>query len=1565
MMRRSPFKAEVRAHRVAQPGPQTDRAAATNHAFRLRVPAALTTALSLVLTSVLPSPGATYTDSEYLIDSWETDQGLPENSVTAMVQAPDGSLWFGTFNGLVHFDGARFTVYDPANTPGLPSAGIVHLHLDTSGRLYVSTYRGLVVSEAPRWTKFQPVRGWSGDYVRTFSENAGLLCVTSFDGRVFREQAGHFEELPEPPGQRGSGRLGHVDPAGRIWVAQPGHFFGSWDGRQWQSAKLAPELAPGLLSLTGLRDGRLLVVTTNELLRLEEEQVLSRQPLPHPLQEAWSAYEDLGGTIWISSRGLYRIGPSGDVRYFCTTNGLTYDNVRFTFQDRERNLWVGTSGGGLMRFKLRTFLSYGPESGLIERNVKTVAEDASGRILVGTYGGGLFAWMQGRLTALPADEQPASHWIQCLLPDREGHLWVGGYAAPEQDLALTVFTPAGRRSVPSAEAGNSNVRALFQDSRGRVWTGGNRAVSVYADGRFVVPPAPKEVSMGEVNCFAEDPQTGIIWAGGSEGLFQYAGGQWQEVRDAARKALNGILCLRAEPDGSLWVGGAGVGLQQLNRGRWSSITPRHGLPTPNITCILEDDSGHWWLGSNRGVVRAAREDVLRVADGTMARLPCQVFNLSDGMASIECTMGMQPSSLKDRQGRLWFATLKGVAMVDPHRLQLNTNPPPVRLRDVSYVNRRGNTVTIHADELPDPRLSASAGSLPQLTFPPGSSQLRARFAVPSFVAPEKVRLEYRLERNQTPLLVSEGSERYVTAQWLPPGNYRLRVTAANNDGLWNEEGTVVAFAVQPFFWQTLWFRALAVLLFGGGIVVTVSSLHRNRLRRTEDRLRQQQALAESEARFRRIVETTREWIWAVDKHGRHTYSNPAVEQILGYAPDEIARLNLSLLHPDDRRRVEAELPEKIRRKEGWTGRIMRWRHRDGTYRVLESSAIPALDAQGQLVGFQGANHDITERKRVEEALARNEATLRSLFRAVPVGIGILQGRTIRSVNDRICEIVGYSPKQLIGQESRILYESDAEYERVGRALYDHLWDAGLSHVETRFLRSDGNAREISLHVAPLQADDPAMGVAVVIQDITEEKRAAQILRESEAMLRSIFSAAPIAICMLGPDRTLHSVNDRAVEMFGYSADELLGSPPTRLYTSPEESERVGQILYRDLWSKNITRTECTLRRKDGTELRALVSAAPLHPDDPHAGAVVTVLDVTEWRRIEEALRASEDKFAKAFHTSPDAININRLSDGMFVDINDGFTALTGYTMEDVRGKTSTDLGLWANPEDRNRLTASLRERGEVSNLEALFRRKDGRVDTGLMSAKVIEIGGEPCIISITRDISERKRVEEAIRLSLEEKTALLKEVHHRVKNNLQIVVSLLNLQAVQTADPVTLNTLTDTQNRVRSMALLHETLYRSGNLARVNLASYVDELCAHLFRSCGSAAARIRLQTQAVGVSLNLDQAVPCGLIINELVSNALQHAFPNQQPGQITVALTASPLGQVTLAVSDDGTGLPPEATLRQSKTLGLQLVRALAQQLGGTADFAPGPGTTCHITFTSRDPALPSPPPSPPSTR
>jgi PAS domain S-box-containing protein len=340
--------------------------------------------------------------------------------------------------------------------------------------------------------------------------------------------------------------------------------------------------------------------------------------------------------------------------------------------------------------------------------------------------------------------------------------------------------------------------------------------------------------------------------------------------------------------------------------------------------------------------------------------------------------------------------------------------------------------------------------------------------------------------------------------------------------------------------------------------------------------------------------------------------------------------------------------------------------------------------------------------------------------------------------------------------------------------------------------------------------------------------------------------------------------------------------------------------------------------------------------------------MNERKRAEAATRESRELHRRL--TDSTLVGVWQVAlDGTTVYANPAMISLLDLDGQDALAGRSFPSFFTAESLDVLKLEHRKHSQGISSIYDAeLVGSRGGRRHVVVAGAPVLSDDGRLTgLICSYMDITARKRAEEALQASLDEKTALLKEVHHRVKNNLQIVISLLNLQAGQTKDRATLDTLINGRNRVRSMALLHETLYRAGNFARIDFAGYVDDLCAHLFRSCGTEAARIKLQTRVAGVSLNLDQAVPCGLIINELASNALKHAFPSGRSGTITVALATDEHQQITLSVSDDGVGLPPGLDIPQTQTLGLQLVCSLAQQLGGTAHFGAGLGTTCTVTF------------------
>ncbi len=310
--------------------------------------------------------------------------------------------------------------------------------------------------------------------------------------------------------------------------------------------------------------------------------------------------------------------------------------------------------------------------------------------------------------------------------------------------------------------------------------------------------------------------------------------------------------------------------------------------------------------------------------------------------------------------------------------------------------------------------------------------------------------------------------------------------------------------------------------------------------------------------------------------------------------------------------------------------------------------------------------------------------------------------------------------------------------------------------------------------------------------------------------------------------------------------------------------------------------------------------------------------------------------------------------GRITFANQRFCRALGKPLVEIIGKTDFDLFPPELARKHEQDDARLIKTGQIlETVEEHLAPSQGKIYVEVIKTPLRDARGKVIgLQGIYTDVTERKRSEEAIRASLEEKTVLLREVHHRVKNNLQIVISLLRLQAVRTKNPEALDTFQETGNRIHSMALLHETLYRSQSLAHVNFADYIESLCSHLFRSHAQKATRVKLDRHLQNVSMDLDRAVLCGLIVNELVSNALKHAFPNDRSGRIAVELQTTPQEQILLKVADDGVGLPWGLNLHQTKTLGHQLVFMLTEKLRGTMEVTRDRGAAFCITFPSRPP-------------
>lgn len=792
---------------------------------------------------------ATFTENpRYLVDTWDSESGLPEDSGTAMVQTEDGYLWFGTFNGLVRFDGISFEVLNPANTPELPSAGIVNLHLDHRGWLWISTYEGLVVRQKTGWRTFRKPQGWAGDFARSFAERQnGDLLITTFDGHVLEFKDDQLKELPPPPGAAKQGYLAYADEAGRWWVLQ-NEFIGTWDGERWQRMFPAEQLVPDAVGGGRARDGGLWLLRNRTLTKYRNDKEISRIELPELPGGFWSLFEDSRTNVWICTydKGMLQITPDGQMHRWNTTNGLHANGVRFVFEDNEGNRWVGTSGGGLVRIKDRRIQMWGTERGL-PLGLNSVCADRDGGLWVGTYGNGLFRRSDdGFVRAELPDGPRFPAYFQSVLHDRANRTWLGAY----KDGLFQVDNNASRH-FPATDTGGNNIIAMFEDSAGQIWvSGGGDGIGEFNGQEFRHFGIDQGVGKHAVVCFAEDHDH-RIWFTDRTGVFRLDDEHFAEVLDQEKKSLGEVSCLVALDDGSVWMGSDGRGLVRWRAGSLAKVDGRAGFPDTTVYSILDDHEGCFWVASRLGILRIPRKDLNAVADGRKPSLNFQILDRSDGLITRSFPVDRQPSAARDTNGRLWFATGKGLALIEPKDFRLNKVPPTVHIEKVIYQKPMNGQPTAQIQEttLADgQQLTLTGPFLEPLQLPPGSHRMEIQYGANCYSAPEKVRYQIKLQGLDDAWHdPAAGSERVASFYSLRPGPYTFRVRAANNDGIWNEAGTSLAFVVQPFVWQTWWFRAGAIALFvyAGGMAVwwRTRSEHRRQLAELERTSRQEVELA--------------------------------------------------------------------------------------------------------------------------------------------------------------------------------------------------------------------------------------------------------------------------------------------------------------------------------------------------------------------------------------------------------------------------------------------------------------------------------------------------------------------------------------------------------------------------------------------------------------------------------------------------------------------------------------------------------------------------------------------------
>jgi PAS domain S-box-containing protein len=461
--------------------------------------------------------------------------------------------------------------------------------------------------------------------------------------------------------------------------------------------------------------------------------------------------------------------------------------------------------------------------------------------------------------------------------------------------------------------------------------------------------------------------------------------------------------------------------------------------------------------------------------------------------------------------------------------------------------------------------------------------------------------------------------------------------------------------------------------------------------------------------------------------------------------------------------------------------------------------------------------------------------------------------------------------------------------------------------------------------------------------MTRSRRAAL---ESEARKRAMFESALDCVITMDHEGKVVEFNPAAEKTFGYQKSEVLDKPLADLVIprASRDKHREGLKLHLAIGKSKIIgrRIEITAIRADGSEFPAELAVTRIDVgEQPLFTAYLR--DITARKRSEELLR-------QVIESSPSAMVMTNAR-GEIVLINGQTEKLFGYRREELLGRSIDllvpDRSGENQPENRGSSVLALHPRLMGAGRELSARRKDGSEFPVEIGLKPVRTNAGTMVLSAIVDISAHKQAEDAMKAALKEKEILLKEIHHRVKNNLQIISSLLDLQAATLRDPRVLQSIQESQHRIRSIALMHEKLYQQPDLIEVDFAEYVHSLTAYLLRAYLSGDALISLKVEADHVRLPIEAAVSCGLILNELVSNALKHAFPERGPGVISVTVKQDEPGRVTVVVKDNGMGLPEDCDWRTTSSLGLRLVHTLTEQLHGTMTVQRTGGTAFKLNF------------------
>ena len=727
----------------------------------------------------------------YVVKNWNLDDGLPQSTVNTILQTHDGYIWLTTFGGLVRFNGVDFTVFNRSNSLGMLNDRVTYLFEDRDYGLWVSSEKGVILYKNGLFKTYTEKDGFPDGISCWIKQDKNGTIWASTINSIYKFIDERF--VVQPPIHNDELRRKAIGGEGDFWFANEKVVSCVIDGKPVQCFDMVAQTRAVVMDVEADEKGTIWIATDSDGLFKFSDNNFVHFTVKDGLctNTLRVIFIDEEGKVWVTGiGGISCIDPKDNDSIYNITRdeGLTDPDVINMTQDDEGNYWVGTVTGGLTRLRKSIITVYNEKQGLLNSKLLSICFKKNGTLIIGTNAGGIYELTKGKISYSYLNKYLRSLIVWSIFEDSKKRIWIGA-----GDIILVEGNKV-RYFKPKKKEEFSWVFSIYEDREGTIWFGTNTGLFYFLNDKMEEFTTENNSPIKDARCIYEDGERNL-WVGTTNGLYKIKGNNIDYLGSIKGPGTSYIRAIYQDKEGTMWFGSYGGGIIRLKENKYDVITAKDGLFDNIVSHIVEDDSGYFWMGCNRGISRVAKKELNDFADGKINKVNVTSFGKAEGMMTVETNGGFQPSAVKDAGGKIYFPTVNGLAVVDPHKIFVNTKIPEVHIEKFLIEGKEYNNVLKET-----------------VSIPFDSADVQIEYTALSFRDIKKVKFKYKIEGYDKDW-VDAGTRRSAYYTKLPPGKNEFTVIASNNSNIWNTKGASVSFIIMPPFWMTWWFRTIIIITF--------------------------------------------------------------------------------------------------------------------------------------------------------------------------------------------------------------------------------------------------------------------------------------------------------------------------------------------------------------------------------------------------------------------------------------------------------------------------------------------------------------------------------------------------------------------------------------------------------------------------------------------------------------------------------------------------------------------------------------------------------------------------------